>query len=114
MGRGRGPGTMFDRFWSRVHVGSSEDACWTWTGGANSAGYGTIGARGERNVLAHRFSWELSHAEEVPRGLFVCHRCDKPRCVNPAHLFLGTPTENAQDMASKGRQWRQRKEVPRG
>ena len=52
---------------------------------------------------AHRFSWEYHNEEKIPLGKKVCHKCDNPECTNPAHLFLGTPQQNTDDMIQKGR-----------
>jgi hypothetical protein len=89
-----------DRFWAKVRV---TPGCWEWLG-ATMNGYGVIGVRQpRRTMLAHRVSWEL-HVGPVPKGLCVLHTCDAPGCTNPAHLFLGTRTDNAYDKVHKGRQ----------
>jgi hypothetical protein len=90
---------LADRFWQRTERRGA-DECWHWTGGHGSAGYGHIWA-GNRSLKAHRVAWFLAHCEWP--DLLVCHHCDNTRCVNPAHLFLGTCKDNTGDMVSKGR-----------
>lgn len=75
--------------------------CHLWTRSVNNKGYGVVTFRG-KNRLAHRVAFQLSKGP-IPNGLCVCHRCDVPACVNPAHLFLETQAGNMADMAAKGR-----------
>ena len=85
------------------------DGCWLWSGALNPDGYGNFSTNGRKTVRAHRMAWELANGP-VPEGLCVCHSCDVPACVNPAHLFTGSIRDNAQDRLAKGRQASQRGE----
>ncbi len=94
--------TESDHFWSRVDKRGPED-CWEWQGSTPGFGHGRFHTLDGKYVYAHRYSYELNHGP-VPADLYVCHTCDNPPCVNPAHLFLGTHHDNMGDMRAKGRE----------
>ena len=95
------------RFWSRVAIGGP-DECWEWQGAyfitPNRDGkrYGRINSGG-RFLKAHREAYRLHHGE-LPDDAFICHTCNNPACVNPAHLYAGDAASNVKDMYSSGRQ----------
>ncbi len=77
------------------------DGHWAWTGRRDKDGYGLISNLTTKR-RAHRYSWVL-HYGPIPEGMNVLHKCDRPWCVNPEHLFLGTTLDNNRDCHAKGR-----------
>lgn len=90
------------RFWDKVNVVGHND-CWEWKAGRHQFGYGMFWLKElGQNDSAPRVAWRLIQGP-IPEGEWVLHRCDNPPCCNPAHLFLGPPKANTQDMIAKGR-----------
>ena len=84
------------------------DECWPWPK-VRPDGYGSLLSGDGRTLRAHRAAWEVAHGEAPPADMCVCHSCDNRRCVNPAHLWLGTRSDNNRDRMEKGRSRARRK-----
>lgn len=90
--------SLVERLLARREVNGQ---CWEWAGSADAKGYGRLNI-GDMPTLVHRVSWEAFHGP-IPNGLYVCHRCDNPKCFRPEHLFLGDQQMNMDDKMKKKR-----------
>jgi hypothetical protein len=93
---------LLDRIKDKYNINETT-GCWEWNNWTNDKGYGEFSIK-KRKVLAHRASYMAhNNLTELPKGMYVCHTCDNPPCINPNHLFLGTQQDNMDDMYNKGR-----------
>lgn len=92
-----------ETFWDRIakHVVIDENGCHLFMGCRNHDGYGRIGKDG-KNVFIHREMFK-HHNPDIEMTGVIMHSCDRPNCVNPAHLKHGTVADNVADMVAKGR-----------
>jgi hypothetical protein len=94
------------------HLTKKENGCWKYGEANNRKGYCFMAInKGTKTLVTSRASWEI-HFGNIPPMMCVCHKCDRPSCCNPDHLFLGTHKENMKDMLSKGRaSWQKKRKL---
>lgn len=96
-------------FW---HYVQKTDGCWLWTGGRHGKqGYGSFcvngGYRKAHHIAYESFYGPLPKLGNASTDRVVMHSCDNSMCVNPAHLLIGTKSQNTKDAIARsgGKQW---------
>jgi HNH endonuclease len=102
MARNKNIGSNDDIKFFMRGVPTPEGECWNWPYSKNENGYGIVTVNGRR-TKAHRQSFELHFNCRLPEQIKVRHTCDNPACINPAHLLLGSQSDNCRDMVERGR-----------
>lgn len=94
---------LVERFMNKIEF-FNPDGCWFWVSTKNKDGYGKFWVTGHQQVPAHKLSYYFSSGVCSKNPQFVCHSCDNPSCVNPAHLWIGDAFSNQKDSVRKRRQ----------
>jgi hypothetical protein len=93
--------TALERFTAKYEV-NPNTSCWEWVAAKIPGGYGSFSYSKAGEVHAHRAAY-IMFVGPIPQKLWILHKCDNRKCVNPDHLFLGTPRDNERDKIAKGR-----------
>lgn len=101
------------RFWAKINKAGPwpEDRrlgrCWIWTASKRHKGYGAFAYTDENGRLvqerAHRLAFLWAGGRLTRRKPCALHKCDRPACCRPSHVFAGSIAENNADMTRKGR-----------
>jgi hypothetical protein len=56
----------------------------------------------QKHFRLSRYLWAKRNGE-IPKGKYLLHSCDNPKCINLEHLRVGTPQDNSSDAVKRGR-----------